>query len=383
MSKNDLELIYQGYLDYFENYVQKNKYTPQTARQKWQAHANLLRKALVCCESVYLTELEKRKIIRDGKTIYLEFCRCIKSFEQSVGEGDHGRMYTLLSYISEYELEILERYRYQLFAGERLNLEKILSDTSFRTQIAQRPIDKLLDQYFDDIYNVTCYKGEEKVYITATGKKYHEAGCPYCKTGIQRKKVTYRLADNYGLEPCQCILDQRARQEQEDRFMTVFIDESIRKSPWDSIDGASKHSQGSFSYIICQGRLTNEQEITAERTVTTSSGLLDEKVGSTNAAIETINNVLMKLAFIYGFNRDVIIYTDNQSASFTWEQNEQNKYLETLFTSVKVIFIPREENTVADSIGREVSFFDIPTSVMEKIIYKCKVYDEFAEKIVN
>jgi hypothetical protein len=51
-----------------------------------------------------------------------------------------------------------------------------------------------------------------------------------------------------------------------------------------------------------------------------------------------------------------------------WHKKDSNIYMASLFESVKVCYIPREQNTKADMVGRERTFTDIPTDFLEELI---------------
>ncbi|MCI7790590.1 MAG: hypothetical protein MR531_07415 [Lachnospiraceae bacterium] len=97
------------------------------------------------------------------------------------------------------------------------------------------------------------------------------------------------------------------------------------------------------------------------------------------SVIEAISSVLLKLAFQYHFQGEVIIYTDNMVAKDIWYRNESALYLASLFQSVKVCHIPRAENKIADGIGRDHVFINIPTRLLDEVVRKCEAYDDTCE----
>lgn len=380
MSIKDKELIFQGYMDCFTKAVQKNKLSSKNALRTWNDTKLSVIKTLATCKTEYVTEEDKRKVIREVKKIYQVYCICIKSYSPSVGSVWQERMTQLLGYISEYEAEEVERYRMQLIAGDKLDLKKIFDDCRYGIQISQRPIDKMLDQYLED-NDIACPEDEKSVFITKTGTKFHRQGCTYCKPGAEKRMVPYILADNYGLKPCKCIYEARENNMKDDNnYMTAFVDESIRQYPWGDIEGADEQSQGSYSYIICKGKLDSEKDITEKRTIIKGCELLDEDHHSNYAASEAIAKVLLKIAFFHNFKKKVIIYTDNSWAMNQWQKCEVYNDIKALFDKVDVVLISRKKNKVADKIGRDVAFLNVPAKVMKLIVYKCKQYDEMWQK---
>lgn len=104
-----------------------------------------------------------------------------------------------------------------------------------------------------------------------------------------------------------------------------------------------------------------------------------ENQGIILAATEAIRVVLMEMAFQYNFRGNVIIYTDNMCAKDKWYHSESRLYLATLFESVKVKYIPRKENQIADGIGREQAFMQVPAKLMNEVVRKCQEYDNVCE----
>ena len=379
MLLKDKKLIYNRYKSFIDTYVFKKKYTPQEALKIWDKHGNTLRNLIKEWYKYDLTPAWKLSTLKKAKLILYEFCKCKNSYSECICENDEKRMYILLKIIAEFDAERLLNYRKRLFAGEKLDIAKILDRPRYSFQIIQRPIDKLLDQYFKGMKE-TGYENERKVYITEKGKKYHLANCPYCRHNVHRQKVRHIIAESYGLEPCQCVIKERERQEQENRFMTVFIDESVRENPCRILDPTLREYQSVYSYIICKGRLESEAEIEECNTVTTEAGLCDANMNNNQVAVEAISLVLIRLAFSLGFERNVIIYTDNYSAAESWDSDKKNKFLEGLFTSVNVICIPRRENKVADRIGREKGFFSVSREMMDEMIFKCQMFDNYIDR---
>ena len=149
--------------------------------------------------------------------------------------------------------------------------------------------------------------------------------CPYCK-GRNLIPATYAKVENIGYSPCRCIENADRASERKDKVeeevkashakqtMTVFIDESLHDNPWIKWDASLPKKQASYSYIICRGALKSEQEITEMNEISRNSCSANEAKSIIFSVIEAISSVLLKLAFQYHFQGEVIIYTDNMVA---------------------------------------------------------------------
>lgn len=373
----DAAVIYQAYLEYPE-YCKAKKGMGLTAKQAEKTKKELYQKverSLLDWKSSRTTLVEKDALLRRCKLLYDQYCKFRMSSPELVSRQMELKMNTLLEHMADREAEKVSYIRVHEAGGGKLDLEAVFKEKSAVRKLLSYPIDKLLEQALADTSFTIVSREDSAFYITATGKKYHRAQCPYCK-GKTLVKTAYAKIQNMKLQPCKCIEKASGAEKRDTRqVLTVFIDESIRKNPWRRWDERIPEKQGSYSYVICKGELQSEEQITRENQISANAGLLNETDDVTFAAMEAISSVLLKIAFGYDFHEDVVIYTDNQAAKDKWHKTNVNRYLAGLFHSVKVCCIPREKNTVADKVGREQAFFNIPSSLMQEIVQKCSRYE--------
>ena len=350
---------------------------------------------------------EREKLITKGKVIYQQYVEYSKSNPEMITQAFENSMNQLLEQMAKCEAEFVDNFRLMETGGKRIDLEALMKEGTIIKQLMHQKILTLLENALSDTDFTMVSQSNQNIYITESGSKYHIENCVYCK-GRKLIPVSIRRIENLGLTPCKCMehadkvlekeiaVTKEHNKEQKDykkvsseqggeqkkhKTVTIFIDESVRENLWKKWDDALNEKQGSFSYIICKGHLRSENEITEENTYMKNASLLTEIYDTNIAAIEAISTVLMKVAFGLDFHDDVIIYTDNTSAKNRWYKNKANGYLSKFFNSVTVIAIPREKNTVADQIGRQRAFADIPVSVMQQLIKKCDEYDKLANQL--
>ena len=83
---------------------------------------------------------------------------------------------------------------------------------------------------------------------------YKEKRCYACK----EKKTL----DSSRYLPCRCIDDSVTDKDEESSYITAFIDESIHPVLWNRNGVVGR--EGSYSYILCKGKLKKETQITEE-----------------------------------------------------------------------------------------------------------------------
>ena len=169
------------------------------------------------------------------------------------------------------------------------------------------------------------------------------------------------------------------KEDDKKNYVTAFVDEAVRPIEWDN--NGFKGKTGSFSYIICSGYLDSEKQISTSKRIGSGVEYINETVHIELITANAIGKVLMDLAYDHDFKGNVLIYTDNMVASNKWDQIPKNVKLARLFKSVKVIYIPREENKEADKLGRTRVHLDIPTVVYEQTIKKAGRVRELEAKV--
>lgn len=393
MCKTDQEIVYQAYLKYPEYGKIKKKCKVSKGKES-NVRSQLLSaidKNIFYLSSDTTLMSQKDKLVRKCKLLFQEYVMYQRYVPDVVNPLLEKRVDLMLYQMSLREAQLIGFFRQREAAGQQINLEKIFSDKSMIKIFVQTSVNEVLKVALQDSKFTVISSEDCKAYITASGKKYHQKDCPYCR-GAKLIPSTFAKIKNLGLEPCKCVKDsdkvlKKGELSAEDKpklaknTMTAFIDESIRSNPWRKWDNTLDERQGSYSYIICRGGLASEQEISRENTLCQNTGLLNEAQSTTYAAIEAISSVLLKIAFSYDFHENVIIYTDNQEAKNKWYQSKVNNYLAHLFESVTVVAIPREQNTVADAIGRKEAYINVPTGLFHAIVRKCNDYDVLAKEM--
>ncbi|SCX09501.1 hypothetical protein SAMN02910339_01350 [Lachnospiraceae bacterium YSD2013] len=185
------------------------------------------------------------------------------------------------------------------------------------------------------------------LFATDTGKKFHNQDCPFC-AGRTLTPTTPEKIKARELSPCKCLHGVPSVEEVFKPCITVFVDESIRPTPWK--EGGKENQEGCFSYIAVNGYLLEESEIAEERVITRGIDYTSEKVVVSKVTETAIGKVLFMLKYEYNYSGKVLIYSDNQTCVDTWQKNPINCRLTAAFESVTVKHIPRELNTKADAL---------------------------------
>ncbi len=389
--KTEQEILYEAYLKY-PVFCKAKK---QTEKQIKVIKNDLILKTdklLLFFRSSSTTIIEKDKFVRQGKLVYMQYCSFVKGNPTAINDNLKNKIDLLLNQITDREAEQLTELRKKMTGGSRLDLDAIFKDEDIAKKLVNMSIEKLITEALKDSRFTIVSKTEQKVYITETGNKYHKSNCPYCK-GKKLVPVTFTRVENAGYEPCKCIntsnkmliskieLSENDKLKLNAQTMTAFIDESVRFNPWIKWDNSLPEKQASYSYVICKGALDSENEISTKNKVSYNACMSNEAQDVTFSAIEAISTVLLKIAFNYNFHGNVIIYTDNTAAKDNWYRNNSNLYLASLFENVKVCYIPREKNTIADRIGREQAFINIPSRLIGELVNKCMDYDKVCEEL--
>lgn len=354
--------------------------------------------------------VEKRALCNKGKMLYQKYCFQLKVNPEVDTTRLAKKMDELLHFIAACEAERFQPIRERQVAGEKIDLEQLLAEDKHIRILICKPIDTAVDEIFSNKKYTVVGEDNAAVYMTASGAKYHRKDCPYCK-GKNLMKTTLLKVENVGLQPCKCIKKESVVAENittenvplgimteetktedpaqisiikrpvgQKKYVTAFVDESIRINPWRTMDESIPEKQGFYSYIICDGMLTGELLITENNTLYTGVKEVTEVRGTGDVAIEAILAVLFQLAAT-GYRDNVLIYTDNMGAKDCWYKSSASKHLSKLFSSVMVCYIPREANRKADKLGRERAIMDLPAETMTRILGRCKGYFALKEEM--
>lgn len=389
--KADQKILFDAYIKYQK--LCKGK--KMTAKQQSTLKKDLFYRAdkmLLFFNSPATSANERNKLLRKCKPLYQQYCSFVKGNPKSNVADLNKKIIQLLEQMTIWEAEQIHNFRKKESAGDRLDIDAIFLEASNIRQLVSQQIDQLLKTALKDNRFTIVSRTDHKVFITEKGARYHRADCPFCR-GRTLIPASFTKVENAGYTPCKCIgknnkvlvdketLSEGDKTVLEKQTMTAFIDESVRTNLWRQWDETLPERQSSYSYIICRGFLKQESEISEENTMSVNACLANEAKDVTMSAIEAISAVLLKIAFRFEFHGDVVIYTDNMAAKDKWHQNEKAVYLASLFESVRVCHIPREENTAADAAGREMAFASLPTALMGSVVDKCRKYDRLKEEM--
>ncbi len=421
--RTDEEIIYSALLRYQE--CCGSKKTPILSQGKViTIRGQLLQqveKYVLLFNSSKTSIVEKRALCNKGKMLYQNYCFQLKVNPEVDTTRLAKKMDELLHFIAICEAEKFQLIRERQIAGYKIDLEQLFEEDKHIRILIGKPIDIVVREVFSNKKYTVVGEDNAAVYMTASGAKYHRKDCPYCK-GKTLMKATLLKVENIGLKPCKCIerasaiavqdpcqclkgdenieeprlektIVENAVTEDETKkvsivkrpvvqkkYVTAFVDESIRINPWRAMDESIPEKQGLYSYIICDGMLTGESLITGSNTLYTGVKEVTEVRGTGDVAIEAIMAVLFRLA-VTGYQDNVLIYTDNIGAKDYWNKSAASKHLSKLFSSVMVCYIPREANRKADKLGRERAVMDLPAETMTRVVGRCKGYFALKEEM--
>lgn len=382
MNKADQITLYEVYKQY--KIVCKRKKTSKKQRATVQKEiVSRIDMLLLLLNSPSAGQKEKSKAVNVGKKLYQQYC--VYWDEKASNTNPHmmEKIDQLLFQMTIVEAEQAATFRKQEAGGNRIKLANIFQDERVVNLLINMPINTLIKEALKDSEFTCVSKTDQKIFITEYGSKYHRADCSYCK-GRNLFQTTFTQVENLGYRPCRCIeasdevlqekdeMSEPIKSSEGTNTMAAFIDESFRDNPWKRWDDSLPEKQASYSYIICRGALEAEQEINEENEVNRNACLASESKGIIMAATEAIRVVMMEMAFQYNFRGNVIIYTDNMCAKDQWYASESMLFLAALFESVKVKYIPKKENQIADGIGREQAFMQMPAKLMDEVVRKCQ-----------
>lgn len=373
--RTDAEIIYEALMKYRMccNGKQKTILSQAKLISERARLIQLVEKHLLFWRSKKTSIVEKESLCNKGKKAYQDYCKQLKKNPDLETTRLAQKLDELLHYIAEFEASKMQVFRMKKIVGEKIDLATIFESEKNIRAFSNCPIQKFLEQILDKKEYTVLGKDDTAVYITVTGAKYHRADCPYCK-GKNLIETTTSMVENIGMKPCKCINIEKVQvptasansSNQEKRYVTAFIDESIRHNVWHDLDASLPKTQSIFSYIICDGLLQTEEQITNDNTC--YCGV--ERASNINeicaVAIEAIRKVLFQLA-ADGYKDNVLIYTDNSGAKDTWYKSKASKNLARLFAGVTVCQIPREKNAKADRLGRKRVIADLPVEFVERL----------------
>lgn len=392
-------------------------------------------KYMLFINSSKTSSVEIQALCNKGKKLYQNYCFQLKVNPEVDTTRLAQKMDELVHFIASYEAERFGQIREREAWGDKIDLEQLFVDDKNIRILICKPIDIAVSEIFKSKKYTVVGEDNITVYMTVSGSRYHIKDCPYCR-GKSLIKTSLLKVENIGLKPCKCIEkemlsvvrensasetinDDKLNEQPEDmsnksvegiaephvgenlleknefevvqeeerkvpicvvkrpaskrKYVTAYVDESVRVNPWQSMDESIPKWQGLYSYIICDGMLTSESLITQENTMFTGVETSEEIRRTGEVAIEAIMAVLFRLVKV-GYQENVLIYTDNMEAKDYWYKSAASKNLSKLFTSVMVCYIPREANRKADQLGRDRAIMDLPAETMVRVMGRCKGY---------
>lgn len=386
----DQKIIFNAFIKY-QAYAGEMK--PITVKKRNAFRDELFRtidKCLIALSSNKYTFVEKNKAYNRGRLLYQQYCGLKKKYPELVTNSLDNKIDRLLEQMSIQASLYVERFRKNEVGGVRINIESVFDEKENIKKLINQPMEAILKSALADHRFSIVSKVDQTVYITQAGQKYHRANCPFCRR-FKLIETTHSKIANAGYDPCRCIgttdkvnmkkIDNTEDASSNKRVISVFIDESVRTSYWATLDPTLSDKQASYSYIICEGYLESENEITEENTLYQNACLANEAEDTTFSAIEAVSAVLLKIAFNYDFHGDVVIYTDNTGAVNNWYKANQNRFLADQFESVKLTYISRELNKKADAVGRQACFTNVPTELIDLIKDRFEKYSKMEEEL--
>lgn len=375
--KKESEILYEAYQHMAEG-VRRKKGKKATLKSDKQHETSILEAALLIL--VYLLEVEtlgsteKQKMLMQAKSLFIQHHRIKARNPQAVPDIADVKMDQLIRAVSRHEGEMLLSSCDQKTGNNVVSVEEVFAQRTYYNRLGSTLASVIYKDAIQETTNKLC-RNRSIFYITKTGSRYHRKDCPFCR-GRALIVCTETDVEKQKLTPCKCITRKQPVSELDHSCVTAFIDESIRPVRWD--ESGEPGYIGNYSYIICWGNLESESDITEEGVIV--SGVEYEKEHEhiekiTEAAIE---KVMIVLAYEYGFNGNLRIFTDNINAMSKWADNPKIAKMAELFQLATVSYIPRKENTIADRLVRKQIMLCIPSATYNGIVKKCKAYEEFA-----
>ena len=251
----------------------------------------------------------------------------------------------LIPLISKHEAVRLKDARQKSEFTDQIDLITLFKDIKGRKVL----INKLAHKAFLERINgtqVSLGTNNTDVYITKKGKRFHLKDCPFCR-GKELYKCSKNISDLMGKTACKCFSLSLSQIEDTYDHVTVFIDESVHKTP---IEG---NDVGNYSYIICKGFLPNELFIEDDIILGKGVDMIQNPCDIIKPTHNAILKVLITLLIEYNFEDNITIYSDNQAAVISWLNDPYAQKLAYYFKSVTVYHIPRKQNKKADALLRK------------------------------
>lgn len=319
---------------------------------------------------------ELEKLLIHAKGMYFQFAAVDASNPSCITVDLRIKMDCLIAIVCKHEAEMIKRIRINQVRGCSIDIEGIFAQKKYANCLGKSLASTIVLQAMKE--GVNCMGYVPTFYITHTGAKFHREDCPYCK-GRNLLATTFSTIKEQNLKPCKCLTEFGITDEADCNHVTAFVDESLRTILCGEMDNNDKAA--SYSYIICYGQLTNESQINSSLVMSQGVEFSNENIHTERITESAIGKVLISLAYDYEFSGQVHIYTDNQAAVEHWTDIALNRKLVQHFESVDVSYISREENTMADQLGRTRILLNMSADSYNKLIDKCERVNELENKV--
>ncbi len=376
--QHDDEILYHYYVKLGEkNEAKKSKSTIEKDKEIISSIVGNVSLMLLRLENTERSTMaEIHDSIMLSKALYTQYSLIKGRSPKLIGSSLNLSMDRLLLAMSRNEAENISWLRSQEKDGDKIDIDKIFTIEQNMLRLGFEPARSIVAEEFRRAPKE--FLREEIYYITRSGKRFHLAECPYCK-GRNLIEISESETVKENITPCGCVFEYWDAPSLEINCVTAFIDESIHTVMWNE-DGR-KGKAGSYSYIICRGSLNDESQITEKNLIAQGVDFMGEYTHVERLTEAAVGKVLLTLSYDYGFGGGVKIYTDNSGAVSRWDKVYKNSQLSKRFTSVKVKYIPREKNKLADKLGRSRILLDMPVGAYNEWLKKSKKIDELNIKV--
>ena len=375
----DEEILFNCYMKLADKKAAKKKkvdFSKDKMLASGLASSTSLMLMRLASDDIMLTAIEKQKYVITAKGLYLQYSSIKGRNPSCLSYTLAQNMEKLIQAVCKHEAEMIGMLRLQETGGDRIDIQRVLEQKKNLNRLGNTLARTIIAEAINDKENPIDYV--PTFYITDTGKRFHRADCPYCK-GRHLSAVTQKMVENQKLTPCRCLTAMAPLDDIDHTCVTAFIDESIHPVAWNENGKGGK--AGSYSYIICWGKLSSEAQITDEKIIAQGVEYTGEHNHIEKITETAIGKVLVTLAYDYDYIGKVHIYTDNKPVANHWDEVTKNSKLAKLFLGVKVSYIPRERNTKADQLGRSRMLLNMPIDAYKEAVMNKNHVKELERKV--
>ena len=358
--KSDEDILYSCYMQLGEKMSLRNKES-DVRKDRNQIEIITNKVPALKAKIFNMTNFEissSRKILCTVKNYYLQYSSIKGRNPNCVNLTLSCDIDMLIKMLSKIEAKLINSIRNSLKNGEYLDIQAFFKEKRNLNMLSIEVASQVVLEAIGDL---------DTVYISNSGTHYHRMECSYIKRR-DVMPVKRKTLDSSRYLPCRCIDDSVTDKDEDSSYITAFIDESIHPVLWNRNGVVGR--EGSYSYILCKGKLKKETQITEEGIIAQNVQYTDENKNVVGIAESALSEVMIRLAYDYNYNKNLIVFTDNKVFSENWYKNSKNYKLSNLFQTVAVHYVPREQNSRADLLGRDRVTLNIPRDTYNEIIKK-------------